>query len=273
MIRLLKADLYRVLRSKLTLIALLLAVGFPILTVLLYSGLKLIGGIAEDPALGSLFSANTIIGTVYSLSNNVGLVVPAFAGILVCLDYSNGTLRNKVIAGNRRSQIYLSHLTVSILFSVVIISVYALLMAGLALIFFPFTVDPAVDLGLEIFWFIMNGTLTFAFMATVSTLFAMIFRSTAPTIIFTIVFSIALYALTSVLMAIDLGNFKYAAYFIPTFSGNFFSLSSFGALGMFGQTAEASKWLMFAEGTASFFFFGAVNTVIGLYFFKKRDIR
>ena len=271
--RLLKADLFRVIKSRLTLIALILAVAFPVLIVLMYAGIGWISGFEEDFPGGSLFNANFVISSVYSLTNNIGLVIPAFAGILVCLDVSNGTLRNKVIAGNRRSTIYLSHLIVSILFSVLIITVYAALTAVLALLFFPFNTDSFQNLGLEILYFVANGTMSFVYIATVTTMLALTMRNVAPTIIFTIVFSIALMALNSIVMLVDYTPYKYAVYFIPTFGGNFFTLNGGGLLGLLNPTTDASKELIFAESMISYLFFSMLHTVIGLLIFKKRDLR
>lgn len=271
--RLLKADIYRVLKSRLTLIALILVLAFPVLIVFLYVGIRALSGLDADMGgMDMLFNANSIIGSAYSLTNNIGLVLPAFAGILVCMDISNGTLRNKIIAGNRRAEIYLSHLIVSILFSVVMITIYTAMTAGLALLFFPFNTDPSMDLGREILYFIAAGTMSFVFIATVSTLFAMTFRSVAPTIIFTIVLSIALMAINSVLLLVDYQPYRYAVYLIPSFTGNFFNLNSFSLTGLIAQGEETSRGLMFAEGMLSYLFFGIVNTVLGLLLFKKRDI-
>ena len=271
--RLLKADIYRVLKSRLTLIALILVLAFPVLIVFLYVGIRALSGLDADMGgMDMLFNANSIIGSAYSLTNNIGLVLPAFAGILVCMDISNGTLRNKIIAGNRRAEIYLSHLIVSILFSVVMITIYTAMTAGLALLFFPFNTDPSMDLGREILYFIATGTMSFVFIATVSTLFAMAFRSVAPTIIFTIVLSIALMAINSVLLLVDYQPYRYAVYLIPSFTGNFFNLNSFSLTGLIAQGEETSRGLMFAEGMLSYLFFGIVNTVLGLLLFKKRDI-
>ena len=271
--RLLKADIYRVLKSRLTLVALILVLAFPVLVVSLYAAIRAISGIGADAdELDFIINANSVIGSVYSLTSNIGLVLPAFAGILVCLDISNGTLRNKVIAGNRRSEIYLSHLIVSVLFSVIMITIYAVMTAGLALLFFPFKTNPSQNLATELLYFIANGTMTFIFIATFSTMLAMTLRSVAPTIIFTIVLSIVLMVISSVLMVIDYQSYRYAVYLIPTFTGNFFNLNSFSLTGLFTQGAEASRGLMFAEGMLSYLFFGALNTVIGLLLFKKRDI-
>ena len=274
MSRLLKADLYRMLKSRLTMIALILAFAFPVVIVLMYVGIRAMAGLGED-VLGSelLFNANTVIGSAYSLTNNIGLVIPAFAGILVCADYTNGTLRNKVIAGNRRTEIYLSHLLVSILFTVIVVTIYVAMTTALSLLLLPFNRDPSMQLGREIFRFVAYGTMTFAFIATVSTLLAMTLRSIAPTIIFTIILAIVLLAVDSVLSLIDYTEYRYLVYFIPTFGSNFFNLSSSNLLGMLSATAEQSTATIFAEGMLSYLFFGVVNTVIGLLVFNKRDVK
>jgi ABC-type transport system involved in multi-copper enzyme maturation permease subunit len=242
--------------------------------VLAYAGINLITGIdANDPVSGTLFGANAVIGSVYSLTNNIGLIIPAFAGVLVCTDYSNGTLRNKIIAGNRRSHIYFSHLIVSIIFAVAIITIYAAVTTGLALLMLPFNRSAIADLGTEIMYFTLYGTMTFVFMATVATLFSMVFRAAAPTIIFTIVVSIVLLALNSLLMLADYEKYKYLVYFIPTFASNFFNLGSFSIAGLLSNAENTSTSLIFAEGMLSYLFFSVVNTVIGLLVFKKRDVK
>lgn len=274
MSKLLKADIYRMVKSRLTLVALILVLAFPVLMVLLYLGIEALAGIeAEMGEAVSMFTANSLIGSVYSMTNNVGLVIPAFAGILVCSDYTNGTLRNKVIAGNRRTQIYFSHLLVSILFCVVMITIYAAMTTGLALLFFDFTKDESVNFGREVVYFVVNGTMSFVFVSTLTTFLAMVFRNIAPTIIFTIVFTIALMALTSVVSLLDYESYKYVVYFIPTFISNYFNLSSFSLISLLGTTAEGSRELMFAEGILSYVFFGALNTAAGLVIFNKRDIK
>ncbi len=274
--RLLKADIYRMLKSRLTMVALILVAAFPVLLVLMYVGINALAGIGMEDGeeAVSLFTANTIVGSAYSLTNNIGLVIPAFAGILVCSDYTNGTLRNKVIAGNRRTDIYFSHLLTSIIFSVVMITLYAAVTTGLSLLFFDFKKDPSVNMGLEILYFVLYGTMSFVFMATLSTMLAMVLRNIAPTIIFSVVAAIVLVALCSVLMLIgSQEKYRYAFYLIPTYCSNYFNLQSFSVLGLLAGNGGDSRGLMFAEGMGSYVFFSVLNTVIGILVFNKRDIK
>ena len=275
---LLRADIYRMRKNRLTFVSLILVLGVPVLITLMYLGIQALFSLDADIGEAmdgsvQLFSANSLISSAYSLTNNIGLVIPAFAGILVCTDYSNGTLRNKVIAGNKRTAIYFSHLVTSILFSVVMITIYAAVTTILALIFFKFNKEGLEPLAREIIYFVVNGTLSFVFMATVSTMLAMVLRSIAPTLIFTIVLAIVLMTANSIIGFLNYEKYKYVVYFIPTFCSNFFNLQGLSLINIFSGTAAESKDLMFAEGMASYLFFGAVNTMIGLLVFNRRDIK
>ena len=157
--------------------------------------------------------------------------------------------------------------------SLVVITVYALVTVALALVFFPFNWDTTMDLALEIVYFVSYGLMTFAFIATVSTMFALIFRSVAPTIILTIVFSLVLFMVNSILMAVDYESFKHVVYFIPTFGENIFNLNSLSVLSLIHGITDTTRTLIFAEGMLSYLFFGALHTLIGLFFFKKRDLK
>ena len=276
--QLLQADLYRMVKSKLTMVLLILSAAFPLFTVLIYAGLRAISSIGEEimDSVG-LLTANTVIGSAYSLTNNIGLVIPVMAGILVCTDFTSGTLRNKVVAGNPRTKIYFSHLIVSILYSVVMITIYVLFTAGFALLMLPYKSGFAVNVVREYVFWAVTGTMSFVFMATVSTFFAMTFRSIAPTILLTLLVTFTLLILSSTLSFTDYSNVRHLVYFIPTFSGQFFSLTGGSLIGtainaLVGGVSE-SKEVIFAEGIGSFVFFGAVNTVLGVILFCKRDLK
>ena len=271
MIGLLKADFYRVRKSKLTLVILILCVAFPLFITLMYLGINALTG----DALGdeTLFSANTLMDSAFSLTNNIGLVIPAFAGILVCSDISNGTLRNKVISGNRRVQIYLSHLIVSIVFCVFMIFLYTAATTGFALLFFPFESDPSKDMTKQILYWAVNGVMTFVYIATVSTFLAMSLRNVAPTIIFTLVLSLALTAVSSVVSFLDTEKFKYLVYLIPTYSSSSFGLSSLNLMALLGGGPTVSIDTVFLLGLLSFVIFGVLNTVLGIVFFCRKDIK
>jgi len=272
---LLKADFFRVMKSKLTLVLLILVAAFPVLITLMYLVMAWMMGEGSIAEMMGYFSANTMISGAYSLTNNIGLVIPAFAGILICSDFSNGTLRNKVVTGSRRWEIYLSHLIVSVVFSVVMITLYTLITAGLSLLFFKFSAE-GIDMAEEVLYWSVTGTMGFVYMATVATFFAMVTRSTAPTIIFTLVLAILLLAVSTAVSLMDYTNFRHLVYMIPTFTYGSFTLNSVSLTditSMIGGVVEENRQLLFIEGVLSYVFFGALHTALGIILFSRKDIK
>lgn len=277
--QLLRADLYRVLKSKLTIISLGICIIFPLLTTLMYLGMNNLGNGADlmnDMGFG--YTANVLIGSAYSLSNNVGLVLPIFSAIFICQDIAGGMLRHKVIAGHSRAGIYLSHLTVAVIFNVAVITVYVLITTLYTVIAFPFKTNP--DTGMEILRWAVNGTLTFVYISTVSTFFALTLKKTAPAIILTLVVSLVLSVATSIFSFLPIKEeaVRYLLYFVPTFAGNYFDLGSTtdirtALFEMMGLGKSDPIWVIFACGIGSFLGFGALNTIGGILIFRKNDIK
>ena len=56
---------------------------------------------------------NSLYFQSFSLSNNLGLIVPILIVIIIFKDFSFGTIRNKIIAGHNRTNIFLSLFIVS----------------------------------------------------------------------------------------------------------------------------------------------------------------
>ena len=142
MTNLLKADFRRILKDKMLIVMGILAVAFAAITPLLYTIILSSPDIAENELTASLIS-NMITGksqffSSFSLGNNLGLIAPVLLAIVLCKDFSYGTIRNKIIAGKSRSQIYLS---LFITCSVVLIGVmllHAFITLGISLLFFEY---------------------------------------------------------------------------------------------------------------------------------------
>ncbi len=155
MLNLIKSDLKRIVKDKLFTIVLIIAGAFALLTPLMYVGLfKLLDG-AED-LLGMVVNGKALYFDCFYPSGNAGLIIPVLIAIILCKDFSYGTVRNKIISGKTRSQIFFSMFIASALVICAIMIAYALLTLGFSLIFVeyqptPFTVD---DL-----WYILFSTL------------------------------------------------------------------------------------------------------------------
>lgn len=151
--KLCKADLRRVMKDKLLLVLLLLAVVFALITPLLYAAIFSIPFSAEDPALedmlGSLISAKGQFFQSFSMTNNMGLIAPVLLAIVLCKDFSFGTVRNKIISGKRRSSIFLSMFFVCALVLCAVMFLSAFISMGISLFFFEYQSTPftAADFG------------------------------------------------------------------------------------------------------------------------------
>ena len=149
---LLKADFRRVFKDKLIIVMAIIAAVFAVITPALYVVILLASGGAFDTAgmpmqmFGDIFSAKTQFFSSFSMGNNFGLIAPVFLAIVLCKDFSYGTIRNKIIAGKSRSAIFMSLFTTcSVVFSGIMF-LHSFLTLGISLIFFdyqyvPFTFD------------------------------------------------------------------------------------------------------------------------------------
>ena len=141
MLELLKVDFKRVLRDKLFLVVCILSGVFALTTPLLYLLIfKLAGAgdLAKLALLGVSVNGKSQFFDFFSLANNLGLIAPVLLAVALCKDFSHGTVRNKIIAGKSRSEIFLSMLTVcfAVMFGIMLAG--AVLTLLVSLIFFPF---------------------------------------------------------------------------------------------------------------------------------------
>ena len=106
MFDLLKTDLKRVVKDKLFLILCIVAAVFAVVNPLLYKLLFAMADMGLD--LGMVIDAKTLCFASFSPGSNLGLIMPIFAAIVLCKDFSQGTVRNKIVCGRSRTDIFLS---------------------------------------------------------------------------------------------------------------------------------------------------------------------
>lgn len=125
MSNLLYANVCRLQKSRLFLAGL----GFMFLSgvFLVYQQYRQLKGYGTAVKLESTFFVYTLM---------IGVVSAIFCSLFLGVEYSDGTMRNKIIAGHRRSAIYLAHLVTNILASVSMCLAYILanLVVGIPLI-------------------------------------------------------------------------------------------------------------------------------------------
>lgn len=145
MTKLLKCDLLRVIKDRLFWVVCILAAVFALITPLLYaaiySGIDAVADGSSDvlELMGLGMDGKTIFFSAFSLSNNFGLIVPVLLAIILCKDFSYGTVRNKIICGCSRVKIFASMYLTCAVFLVGTVLLNALASLGVGLIFFPYS--------------------------------------------------------------------------------------------------------------------------------------
>ena len=152
---LLKADFRRVMKDKLLIVMGILAVVFALITPLLYA--LIISGMGADEDLevfGVAFTAKSMFFNSFSLGNNFGLILPVLLAIVLCKDFSFGTVRNKIIAGKSRSEIFMSLFITCSVVIVAVMVMHAFITLGISLCFFDYRLTPftASD-----FWYFLES--------------------------------------------------------------------------------------------------------------------
>lgn len=158
MTRLIRSDFKKLFQDKLFLVVCILAVVFAVITPLLYLVLMAFSG--DDPMtqeiMSGLISAKAQFFSSFSFGNNLGLIAPLLIGIILCKDFSYGTVRNKIISGHSRTSIVLSLFTVCFTALFGIILAHALLTLGISLPFFDYQPTPFVIADL---WYFLESLL------------------------------------------------------------------------------------------------------------------
>lgn len=141
---LIKSDFRRVLKDKLFFVSLIIGVVLALITPIIYSVIFKFAGEEAETLLPGLITAKAQFFQSFSLNNNLGLIGPVLLSIIICKDFSFGTVRNKIIAGKTRNEIFFSMFTVTAVSLIVIMLVHAFTSLGCSLIFFDYQATPFV---------------------------------------------------------------------------------------------------------------------------------
>lgn len=270
---LLKADLRRVLKDKLVIVLLIIAGVFAITTPLLY---KLIfefldmGELLEMEGLGLQMTAKSLFFTSFSPGNNFGLILPILVAIIICRDFSNGTIRNKVICGKSRSIIYFSMLITCAVLLCAFIIIQAVLTLLVSLIFFDyqateFTINDfgylMASLGLEI--------IVYLFIAALLTFFMVFMKNSA--------LAIVMYFAVNFVMIIVGSITQTAIVFADTASIGYKILEFFNSANVFvttmiggGTSYQINKLLYLLLPNVSLII---LLVLLGVNVFNKKDLK
>ena len=160
MTNLLKADFKKVYKDKLFMVVCIIGLVFAVLTPIINFGmLELLNsqGMSEDlinSLTGGQITAKYIFFMAFSPANDFGLIMPILFAVILCKDFSQGTVRNKILSGKSRSQIFLSTYIVTTVMLVSLILVYAFMSLGVSLILFDYSTAPFT---INDFWYALGS--------------------------------------------------------------------------------------------------------------------
>ena len=125
MLNLLKADLFRVIRTKIVYVSLILAVVLPFFVAALL-WLTETAAASLEPSMEMEPLGDTLIANIFSPTLGFSYIFAIFPVVVILMDFGNGTIRNKVIHGYTRHQIFAAHFIVSLIYASVLTSLVAI---------------------------------------------------------------------------------------------------------------------------------------------------
>ncbi len=186
MSNLLRAELVKIRKSKSLKVMIGIIFGFAMFSALIYSTIDN----KTDGALSFVVDGRSIFTSSFSFSNNVGIVIPIVLIMYLCVEFSNGTVRNKIIAGNSKSKIYLVNFIVVTALGALYVILNAILSFLIAVIFFDY--GKAIN-GAEVVHILkvtLLGCLMYISLFSFVTLLAMIIKKTGVSVVLYLLFVI-----------------------------------------------------------------------------------
>ncbi len=270
-----KAFLFRLFKDLTFKITLIIGMAFALGMTGLYA---LIDYISFDGAQFVFCTGQSMLVSSLNPAQNFGLAIPVNLISFTVLEFMQGIIRNKIIAGNSKGKIYVNLFFSGLVFSLVLITLYCLITFGLGSLIGGFdpnglyitSLNSAQGSGEYLVKLIISAILVYVSVTSMTIFFATLFRSIGPCIPIVII----------LLLVCSL-----SAQFVPLFSmfgeGNegleiaFRFLNPLYALS--GESGENSTIFIsnekFIAGIVCNLMWTLIFFVPGLLIFRKRDIK
>lgn len=144
--RLLKASLFKLKKDITFRVTLFIGIGLAIFMTLIYLIIDKAANIVADTTTFSILlcTGQNLLVSSLSPSQNFGIAIPVNLISFIVLEFNHGLIRNKVIAGNSKGKIYISLFVSGLIFTFIVMILYALLNLGLGAIFGGFNPNGAI---------------------------------------------------------------------------------------------------------------------------------
>lgn len=197
MINLLRADLRKIIYSKSTIVCLSLAFGFALLNVLmplLY--IKMMNDLIGDLEESVVYTLKELITSTVKIFGDFGIVLPIMASLIIGREFSNGTIRNKILSGNSKGKVFISMTLSTLIYVIAFNLIFFIFVMAIGSIFFRWGVKfDGTEFIYFLQWIMMSLLISF-FIACLVTAFTCLVRNVALSIVFILVFGFILSIIT-----------------------------------------------------------------------------
>ena len=272
MLNLLKADLFRVLKTKIVYISMIVAVALPLFIagVLALTEAATVAMVEPGAQPVSSGMGDTLIANTFSPIFSFSFVFAIFPVIVIMMDFGNGTIRNKVIHGYTRHQIFAAHFIVSLVYSFILTALSAVTNGVCAVAFFGVSPVTAEMIPIYILYYVI-GFMTSILTAAIGCGLALSLLN-AGAIILTVITHLFLSYLGTILnLVLSMNKVANAKYFLSVLPTYFTSILS--SVNMTYQTTEGAELVLIVEAILGILVLAGGFYALGTFVFNKRDFK
>lgn len=197
-------------------VTLFIGLGFsifiPLILFLVDVGISSIG--ENDGIEHMLCTGQGMLVSSWSPTQNFGIALPINLITFTVLEFSNGTIRNKIISGYSKTKIYLGLYFTGVLYTLALISTYVLICFGLGCAFGGFNPNGETflvssmtsgNITPDFIWkIVVLALLAYTVIASMTIFFSTLFRNIGPSIPVVLVLIIGCSLLASISMVLEL---------------------------------------------------------------------
>ena len=208
-------------------------------------------------------TGKSIFTSSFSLSISFAMIIAVVLALLVAQQFVNGNVRNKIIAGNKKSSVYYSLIVVHVLTGIVLLGLYAVLRLVFGSITLGYDTELAFNSSELLYCLQVTGLSLLVYVAVfaISVFLATIVRTTGTSILCVIGFILLLSFTANIDMLISDWTFLE-------------TLCDFNPTNMLSNILEnelaLKEWLIIIGGSIGFL---AATTFGGALLFSKKDLK
>jgi ABC-2 type transport system permease protein len=199
MLNLLRADFFKLKKDRTVIVAIIIMFIFSLLNPLTYLILKnmdLTGMPEQFSTMYTEISGRVVFLMGFNIFNNSGLILPIMIVLFLAREFSYGTIRNKLITGKTRIQVYLSDLIVGTVYGIVMVTILSVLSLAFGTLILGYGSAFSIGFILKVY---ITGLIIFIVSFAISTFLIFVTRSMAFSLIVNLFFLVIVGAIGTTL--------------------------------------------------------------------------